>query len=190
MTQLVVRSARVEDAPAIAEVHVTAWQVGYAHLMPAEFLASLDVAEREERWRSMLTRTPRAETLVAERDARIVGICGYGEARDLDDGVSRKGRRVEGVSRKGRRDEDGTGELWMINVHPDAWGTGVADPLLEAAVKGLRTLGYTSAVLWVLEGNARARRFYERHGWVPDGATKQDAFGGAPLTEVRYRTAL
>jgi hypothetical protein len=43
--------------------------------------------------------------------------------------------------------------------------------------------------LWVLDGNARARRFYERAGLVADGAAKHATFGGATLREVRYRAA-
>ena len=44
--------------------------------------------------------------------------------------------------------------------------------------------------LWVVEGNARARRFYEREGWAPDGAAKEDEFGGQVVREVRYRRRL
>jgi len=46
---------------------------------------------------------------------------------------------------------------------------------------------YREAVLWVLEGNARARSFYQAHGWWPDGAVKTEQRGEALLNEVRYR---
>ena len=39
--------------------------------------------------------------------------------------------------------------------------------------------------LWVLADNARARRFYERHGWTADGASQALTIPGAPI-EVRY----
>jgi hypothetical protein len=42
------------------------------------------------------------------------------------------------------------------------------------------------STLWVLEGNAQARRFYERRGWSPDGAARE-AFG---VLELRYRRAI
>jgi hypothetical protein len=41
-------------------------------------------------------------------------------------------------------------------------------------------------MLWVVRENARARRFYERNGWSADGATKTQAFGEQPVTELRY----
>jgi hypothetical protein len=42
-------------------------------------------------------------------------------------------------------------------------------------------------VLWVLAGNARARRFYEIAGWVADGAERTSEVFGATVSEVRYR---
>jgi hypothetical protein len=45
----------------------------------------------------------------------------------------------------------------------------------------------TDAYLWVVEANARARRFYEREGWSADGAMRASSFGS---TELRYRLAL
>jgi hypothetical protein len=42
------------------------------------------------------------------------------------------------------------------------------------------------AQLWVARGNPRAARFYERNGFVPDGATDDGSFGGiAALRLVR-----
>jgi hypothetical protein len=38
----------------------------------------------------------------------------------------------------------------------------------------------------VLEGNQRAIGFYERHGWVADGRTKDDVRDGVTLVERRY----
>jgi ribosomal protein S18 acetylase RimI-like enzyme len=41
--------------------------------------------------------------------------------------------------------------------------------------------------LWVFRDNARARAFYERHGFEPDGLAQELAIGGEAVTEVRYR---
>jgi RimJ/RimL family protein N-acetyltransferase len=49
---------------------------------------------------------------------------------------------------------------------------------------------WRDATLWVLEDNPRARRFYEREGWSPDGEAKSDAFLGVRVNEVRYRIHL
>jgi GNAT superfamily N-acetyltransferase len=69
-------------------------------------------------------------------------------------------------------------ELAALYVLPAYWGHGIGARLLEAA-------GGVS-VLWVLEGNTNARRFYEQHGWQPDGARRTNPH--APdVAELRYR---
>ena len=87
------------------------------------------------------------------------------------------------------RDKDlaNFGELIAIYVDPDHIGTGVGRLLMAAAREQLRRLGVTSAALWVLEGNVRARRFYERDGWRSDGGRRTETYGNAPVQELRYR---
>jgi hypothetical protein len=47
----------------------------------------------------------------------------------------------------------------------------------------------STATLWALEADARARAFYERVGWKPDGARKSDP-GTNLIADLRYRLAL
>ncbi len=72
---------------------------------------------------------------------------------------------------------------WLhgLYVLPEAWGTGVADRLHERAVEALRAAGTETARLWVLAENRRARRFYERHGWYPDGSTRDVPYPPFPV---------
>lgn len=55
-----------------------------------------------------------------------------------------------------------------------------------AAVEELRQMGFRSVFLWVLEENARARRFYEREGFSESGKVLDDQIGGRALREVQY----
>lgn len=82
------------------------------------------------------------------------------------------------------------GELHTIYVHPDRWGTGTGGRLHDAAMRELARRGFGQVSLWVLDSNTRARQFYERRGWTPDGTVKHDERGGTPILEVRYRRAL
>jgi GNAT superfamily N-acetyltransferase len=77
-----------------------------------------------------------------------------------------------------------TDDCWLhgFYVVPDRWGSGVADALHDAALAALDCI---EVKLWVLEGNARARRFYERHGWVPNGETRVVEYPPHPL-DVGY----
>ena len=71
--------------------------------------------------------------------------------------------------------------LEAIYVRPSSWGGGLAARLHDAAVAELRARGVSRARLWVLEENARARRFYERLGWRPDGTSRVVEFPPNPI---------
>ena len=164
-----VRAARVEDAAALAEVHVRTWQAAYAHVFGAERLAGLDVERRAKRWQRWLAdERPHDNVLVAEVDGRVVAFASLGESRDAAD----------------------VGELYAIYALPEAWGGGAGPALMAAAVDALRGEGFRAAVLWVLEDNPRARRFYEREGWSADGARRAGEHLGVETAEVRYRLEL
>lgn len=158
--------------------------------MPAAFLDDLDEQERAGAWEQRLIARARSDDadepdfLLAERPAdgpgpaEVVGIATIGPQRPSSGG--------ETAADEPARLPSPVGEVWMVNVLPTAWADGVGSALLTAAAGRLRDLGYRSMVLWVLEDNDRARGFYERNGWVHDGTTKTETFGGRPLVEVRY----
>lgn len=161
-----VRRAGPGDADAIAEVHVRTWQVAYEHVFGHENLARLEVGRRAARWREVLDDGDVA-FVALERD-RVVGFASVGP----------------------NRDEPDEGEVYAVYVLPQAWGTGAGSALLAAGVQALREAGFREAILWVLEDNPRARRFYEREGWRADGTAKEDEHLGVRVAEVRYRLAL
>jgi GNAT superfamily N-acetyltransferase len=168
---VVVRPAAVGDADELGSVHVRAWQVGYRGLMEDEYLDGLSITDRQRTWREGLAGPlPDRDVVVVEdpADGHVCGFAAVGDPRGDDLGTP------------------GDGELWAINLEPEAWGRGLAAPLLAGAVQALRARGCSKAFLWVLEENARARRFYGREGWTPDGGVKDGTFGGRALREVRY----
>ncbi|MGK5678654.1 N-acetyltransferase family protein [Actinoplanes sp. URMC 104] len=161
------------DARPVAEIHVRTWQVGYAGIVPGDYLAGLDVDEFVARRRTR-PLPEGAQTLVAEEDGRVVGFVSFGPYR-----------REDGP-------DPGMGELYAIYLHPDHWGRGTGRRLIDAARGGLAAAGFPDMRLWVLTGNTRARRFYERAGLAPDGVEKSWTPRGttAELPEMRYATAL
>ena len=169
-TGIVVRPAVPADAPAMAALHVRAWRAAYQGVMPDAFLAGLAVEEREARWRRSLTDPDRAPAerviLVAESGATVLGFAAAGHARGDD--------------------EHGLGELYAINVDPPAWGGDASGALLAAATAWLDAR-FPVSILWVVDRNERARSFYERAGWSPDGATKVEDYDGSRVNECRYR---
>jgi GNAT superfamily N-acetyltransferase len=169
---VIVRPAVPADAPAMAALHVRAWRAAYAGVMPDEFLAGLAIEEREAMWRRSLTTADLAPAerviLVAEVAGAVLGFTAAGHARGDD--------------------ELGLGELYAINVDPPAWGGDAGGALLVGASAWLDAR-FAASILWVVDANARARRFYENAGWAPDGATRIEAYDGARVSNLRYRRA-
>ncbi len=80
------------------------------------------------------------------------------------------------------------GHLRNLYVDRSQWGSGLASLLMDAAVEAARQRGFAELRLFVAEGQARARRFYEREGWR---AVTEPYFDSVPgLSMVEYRRAL
>jgi len=126
----------------MGRVHVRSWQAAYPGLIRQEYLDGLDVEQRAEYWRRVVSRPAHTPLLVAVAGDELVGFTGFGPVRDGDP-------RPPAV-----------GELYGIDVCPHWWGRGIGGALLAAVHAGLAEHGYCSAVLWVLPGNWRvaARR--------------------------------
>ena len=69
-------------------------------------------------------------------------------------------------------------EVEQVYVGAPFRGVGVADVLLTEAERQVAARGFGQAWLAVVEGNARARRFYERQGWADDGALPYEVTSG------------
>ena len=162
------RAATAADVPAIAAVRIRSWQEGYRGLMPQDYLDALDPVAETERWRGRdLTGQH-----VAEAGGRVVGWLSVGPYR------ADAGEEVPGPS---------CGEVNAIYALPSEWGLGVGRALMTHGLEELRRRGLRPVLLWVIEGNERARRFYARAGFVPDGPVVGYDVGGVTLPEVRYR---
>ena len=158
-----VRPATPDDAQAIAEIQVETWRAAYVGVMPHEILDGLDVNESTRTWRHWLSVEATAQ-FVAERSGAVVGFASVGPSRH----------------------EPESGEVYSIYVRPDAWGTGSGWALMDAAVAWLADR-WQEAILWVAEENPRARRFYERYGWVAESTRVEEVVPGAEVPELLYR---
>ncbi|MEU4209455.1 GNAT family N-acetyltransferase [Streptomyces sp. NPDC026206] len=163
-----IREMTDADIEAVAAIRVSGWRHAYAGLVPRHHLDAMDATANAAAHRARLAGgDDRSVNAVAEEAGSVVGWACYGPCRDA-----------------GR--PPGTGELYAIYVLPELIGTGVGRALWTAALGGARQHGYARLVLWVLRGNAHARRFYERAGCTRDGAERTDEVGGAAVPEVRY----
>jgi GNAT superfamily N-acetyltransferase len=177
VTAVAVRRAVPADAAAIARVHVVGWHEAYTGRMPQSILDRLDLDrltrvrgellgheqrldERESAEPAVTERThDLGRTWVAVISGTIVGFAVSGSSRDDPPAAAL--------------------ELYAIYVLAAHYGTGAGQALLDAA------LGDEPASLWVLADNPRARAFYARNGFRPDGAVKNDTSWGETISEVR-----
>lgn len=106
--------------------------------------------------------------------------------------VAERDGEVVGFTYVGPSETEGAVELYGIHVDPALVGNGVGRLLMVNALDQLASLGALDqlggerAVLWVLTANERARRFYDRGGWTPDGATRVEPVNGEPVAQLRY----
>lgn len=152
-----VRRAVAADAQGIAQAHIQSWRESFRQILTAGTLAELNLAEHTKMWAEYLknpdltthvAEMDDAEALTAETCPRIVGfaLCGASES---------------GAPR--------ALELKMLYVVEQAKGTGLGQRMLDAAI------GTEPAQLWVAVRNPRARAFYTRNGFAPDGTAKMIA---------------
>jgi GNAT superfamily N-acetyltransferase len=161
-----VRPAVVEDAPAIAQVHVDSWRTTYKGIFPESLLDGLSVSDRTRSWDEILTRPPaRLVTLVACDDAgRVVGfICG-------------------GAERTGQLGCDG--ELQAMYLLEDVQRQGLGTLMIRRFARELRSTGFDSMAVWVLDRNP-SRKFYEALG-AKLITEQQIERGGQSYVEVAY----
>jgi GNAT superfamily N-acetyltransferase len=133
-------------------------------VLPDEFLDALGADRWRAAWTESLAATdwPRRGTLLALVDGGVVGFASVSPTRDEDAGAAP------------------TGEVTGIYVVPEWWDAGVGTALLSAAVAALNEAGFDRATLWVLSGNDRARRFYERRGGLPTVPGRTPSSAGCP----------
>ena len=164
-----IRRANETDAAVLGALHVRAWQWAYRRLLPDDYLDHLtrQIPHRAAMWRRHLQEGhPERPVWVAERESAIIGFCNTVPAADQP---------------------ASTAELQTLYLTPEVVGTGVGAALMRCTLDDLRAHGYRAAVLWVLDTNARARRFYEKGGWQADGTEKTEQLWGITVREVRYR---
>ncbi len=152
-------------------MRVETWKHAYAHVFSETQLATISEEDDAERFaRGLEQPRPRAARLVATSGKEVVGLAISGPERTAEDPT--------------------LGELFMIYVLPGAWGAGAGRMLMRETLARLRMEGFVQAVLWVIDDNPRARRFYELAGWHADGAVKDEEWLGTTIREVRYRIVL
>lgn len=140
---MLIRRATTADIADVARVHVAAWDAAKEGLV---LTTRRTVEDRQDLWARFLAEG-RGALWLAEAEGGVVGFCAVGPSRD--------------------EDRAGESEIYTLYVDPALWGQGVGSALVAQAPPA------EVVSLWVGEGNVRARGFYARHGFAPDGAREE-----------------
>lgn len=145
----VVRPATAEDVDGIVAVGHETWRATYTELAGAEY-----VRRGLARWwspKGIAQTVTEGGALVAVEGTRVVGVATYSRDGDVVD-------------------------VWKLYVLPSVQGGGVGRALLRAVVDG-PAADATAVRLAHLAGNAPARAFYERQGFVETHRTADEDGG-------------
>lgn len=159
---MVIRPATAHDTAGVASVYLESWRAAYQGLLTDETLEAQAQIRASYDWDAAIAQTDRIVAVAEER--RIVGVV-----------------ECEHAPLAG-----GPPWLHMLYVVPSAWGTGTATALLETVLAAVDRSRHPTVWLRVVEAQARARHFYERHGWRLDDETPPATNGLFRLLHYRH----
>lgn len=156
---------------AMSRIHALGWRTTYVGHVPGDYMAQVIT---DDRWTDFFRadyETGRCHGLLLLVGDRPVACCNYGPARAAG--------------------YEGWGELLSFYAHPEEKGKGYGSALMVEALRRLRADGFPQCYVLVLRENERARRFYESHGFSPDGTHEDIPFPHDTVcVDLRYVRAL
>ncbi len=162
------------DGPGLAKVQVRSWQAAYRGRIANTYLQGLSVEQKAKDWEKTFQSNAAYTLLAQEKDGQtIVGFVTLGSCREGD------------------ASQGGLLELWAIYIDPDHWRMGLGKKLTRLAMEECRRRKVGRLILWVLESNSEAQKFYQDLGFQRDGGVKvDDRIEDCPLVEWRYCRSL
>lgn len=161
---LSIRKVKYEDIEQIVDINIKDWKKGYKGIIDDEILDNLNREEKIEKWREHY-RT--GNVIVAEENGEILGYCKY------EDNTVYKNTNIDS-------------EIIAIYVDCDKLGNGVGSKLVEYAMADLKNKNKTKMIIWCLEKNKNARKFYEKMGGKLINDEKYFIKEGKRYKEVGY----
>ena len=164
--QVTIRRAEAADAQSLAYVQTESWKDAFRKIVPEELLLKCtDADHAAQMYRRLLTQGK-----------------GYGYLLELEG----KPHCIAWWDASREPDMPGFAELICIHSLKENRHKGYGSRMMEKVLEDIRSAGYDKVMLWVFDNNLPAIRFYEAHGFSPNGMSK----GGFDATEICYEKAL
>ncbi|HUS30809.1 MAG TPA: GNAT family N-acetyltransferase [Kofleriaceae bacterium] len=170
MSRFGIREAKLGDAEAIARAHTASWQSSYRGILPDTVLDRIDVGQRAASRRQIISDRSIYQLVAYDlTHGDIVGLCDAGPSR----------RPLPSLP------THATGEVYAIYLVQHAKRHGLGQEMFEQVMAHFARNGIRQMVVWVLDNNHHARRFYETLGGR-ESSRLQTRVGGFPVTELAY----
>ena len=165
---ITIRLAIPADTLDMAEVLMRSWEIAYRDIIPADFIREKN-ATRPELYKRVITNENTTDYVI-QYNEKTIGIMkiappDYG---DISDNYY---------------------DLHALYLHPDYFNQGIGTQAMDFAFDKARSLNKAVIVLWVLEDNANAIKFYKKCGFTANGEQREFNYG-KPLTAIRMRKEL
>lgn len=157
-----IRYITKDDNPLeISKIYESSWKYAYKDIIPQNYLDSIPAGQ----WADSIHKAGMKSLVLIER-GRIIGTASFCKSR--------------------WEEYNDYGEVVSIYFLPDYIGKGYGRLLLNKCIEELKQCGYKKVLLWVLEDNHRARKFYEKNGFICSEVFLDDNIGGKDVREVLY----
>ena len=150
-----------DDLKEISGIYEKSWRQTYKGMLPSGYLKRIP----EGNWADRINHFG-SRSMVAVSGGEYIATISFGATR------------IAGY--------EGSGEVFSIYILPQYTGKGIGKMLMDRAVSELKAMGFTRVVLFALDKNVIARRFYEKYGFTASGDMMKKKFGHKMVTEVMY----
>ena len=161
---MLIRKVKYKDIEQIVDIDIKDWKIMYRGIIDDNILKNLDRNKKIEKYKK---RYETEKIIVAENNGTVLGFCWY------DDNIENE-------------KNGGDSEIVAIYVDCDKLGNGIGKKMMEYVMKELKNKGKRKMILWCLEENENARKFYEKMGGKLVNDEKYFEIEGQKYKEVGY----
>lgn len=173
---LKIRLANLTDAQDMANIHARSWEVAYKDIIPMDYIKKQS-EKRKALWEKILSGANEKQYII-ELDGKPVGMMCVAPPQ------------IEEIEIKNDTGiDDSFWELHGIYLLPDYYRKGIGAIVMKYAFDKAITNGAENMILWVFEDNVNSIKFYEKCGFVADGASKI-YYCGKEMNCIRMRKYL
>ena len=146
MNNINIREVKNGDEKILAYIQTQSWKKAFSNILSEEDMVKYTNIEKTEEMYSYLLNNNIANgyILYVNDEPHCIAYWDKSREEDLNDYA----------------------ELICIHSLQDNWGKGYGSIMMEHVLNEIYKSGFKKIMLWVFEENIRARRFYEKHGFI------------------------